>query len=111
MSSAAVTIIVELRRDVNTKLYDREVFNDREQAFGARFSAVLEDRIRAGWALSTGIQLTIFDCRNAAAESIQAARRAAQHRRDPRGPAIYCGLVATLLWLQRPNMVESTSRQ
>jgi hypothetical protein len=71
MSSASVTIIVELWRDVNTKLYAREVFNDREQTFATGFSAVVEVRIHAGWALCMGIQLTIFDCRNAAAESMQ----------------------------------------
>jgi hypothetical protein len=43
---------------------------DHEQTFATGFSAVLEVRIRAGLMLS-GIQLTIFDRRNAAAESIQ----------------------------------------
>jgi len=71
MSSAAVTIIVELWRDVNTKLHRGEVFTDHEQAFATGLSAVLEIRIRAGWALSVGIPLTIFDCRNSAAESMQ----------------------------------------
>ncbi len=71
MSSAAVTIIVELRRDVNTKLHRGEVFNDNNQTFASGFSAVLKVRICAGWVLSMGIPLTILDCRNSAAESMQ----------------------------------------
>jgi hypothetical protein len=71
MSSAAVPIIIELRREVNTKLYRGEVFNDNNQTFASGFSAVLKVRICAGWTLSMGIPLTIFDCRNSAAESMQ----------------------------------------
>jgi hypothetical protein len=61
MSSAVVTIIVELWRDVNTKLYDREVLMFVNRLSLPDSQALLEVRIRAEWALSMEIQLTVID--------------------------------------------------
>jgi hypothetical protein len=106
MSSAAVTIIVELWLDVNTKLHHGEVL-----MINTQLCRDVNSKLYLGEVSVMNSQIFAATLRiRLAGPSTRASVRGGTGA-IARSNNLLRQSAATLLWLQRPNMVASTSRQ
>ena len=105
MSSAAVTIIVEIWLNVNTKLYRGEVLMNNSQLCRNVNRKLYRGEVSV---MNSQIFAATLRIRPAGTfySSVRRGTGAIARSNNLLRPS-----AATLLWLQRPNMVASTSRQ